>query len=173
MSKDPRKQVFIADYDPAWPRSFQQIAQQLRGLCGPLLQSVEHVGSTSVPDLAAKPIIDAMPGVRSLEDADACVPLLVAAGYRYIAKHEDVFPQRRLLALDTAPVCHLHMVVIGSSFWNEHLAFRDALRADPETKRRYAELKRRLALRFSHDRGSYTDAKGAFIRGVVERSRKP
>lgn len=135
-----------------------------------MLDQVEHIGSTAVPGLPAKPVLDIIPGVRRLADADACVPRLVAAGFRYISQYEEVFPERRFFRFDGAARQNLHMVVVGSRFWREHLAFRDALRAEPQTRVAYATLKRALARRFRNDRAAYTDAKGPFIREVVARA---
>lgn len=165
--------IVIVDYDPAWPvRAFAEM-ESIRAALGNRLASIEHIGSTSVPGLAAKPIIDLMVGLPTLADARACIPLLVTLGYTYMPEYEAEMPERRYFrkGTDEARTCHLHMVEIGSPFWVRHLAFRDALRADPALSAEYAGLKRRLAAQYGADRIGYTDAKTGFIQEVEARAR--
>jgi GrpB-like predicted nucleotidyltransferase (UPF0157 family) len=135
---------------------------------------VEHIGSTSVPGLAAKPIIDVMVAIRSLADAPACVAPLAAIGYEYVPEHEAVMPERRYFRRGRggAGTHHLHMVERSSAFWEEHLLFRDYLRAHSEAAAEYERLKRELAAAHGSDRGAYTAAKTDFIKSSVERARE-
>ena len=127
---------------------------------------IHHVGSTAVPGLEAKPIIDILVGVDSLEASRACFDPLAGIGYLYAPYRTDEMhwfckphPSRR--------THHLHLVPTGSRRFRDELAFRDRLRASSETAEAYAALKRDLAKRFADDREAYTDAKAGFIRRIV------
>ncbi len=161
----------VVSYDPTWPSRFAVEAKRVLACFEPDVARLEHVGSTAVPGLDAKPIVDMMLGTERMEAIEACIPALVDLGYEYIAEHEAVMPERRFLAFpkDRPRSFHLHAVEIGSAFWRRHLLFRNFLRAHPEEARSYAELKHELAARFDSDREGYTDAKTEFIR---ERERR-
>lgn len=165
--------IVIAAYDPAWPRLFAREAARIAEACGERVVAIEHVGSTAVPGLAAKPIIDIMPGVRALADADACIGAMVSLGYEYVSAFEDALPERRYFRRYTDGVRshHVHMVELGGSFWERHLLFRDYLRAHREVAMEYEQLKRDLA-RIHEDTVSYADAKTDFIQSVEGRARR-
>ena len=131
---------------------------------------IEHIGSTAVPGLSAKPIIDVMLGASSLERIESWVPILEGLGYEYMPIHEETMPDRRFFAKPRMRPRHIHLhgVLIGGKFWAEHIAFRDALRSSPLLATRYAELKFELSERFGDDRESYTRAKGPFISAVLK-----
>jgi GrpB-like predicted nucleotidyltransferase (UPF0157 family) len=164
--------VRIDDYDPRWAAMFEEARAEIVGRCGALVVGVEHIGSTSVPGLAAKPIIDIMAAVESLDDAQALVEPLAALGFEYVPKTD--FPGRRFFrrGLRGAGTHHLHVVERGSWEWRRHLLFRDHLRAHPERAAEYERLKRGLAAAHGPDRGAYTDAKTPFIESVVKRAQK-
>ncbi len=161
--------VFIADYDRRWPAMFAAERVRIQDAIGEWLSGIEHVGSTAVPGLAAKPVIDIMPGLRSLGDSPYIVEPLRELGYQYFPEHETVMPERRYFALPAGDEhrgrrrFHLHIVETTAAFWRRHLAFRDHLRAHPETASEYAALKRRLAAEYGSDREGYTEAKTGFI----------
>jgi GrpB-like predicted nucleotidyltransferase (UPF0157 family) len=159
--------IRIVDYDPLWPAQAAASIEAVRAALGESLAAVEHIGSTSVPGLAAKPILDLMAGLRSLDEARACVPLVEALGYHY--EPEDTIPDRVYFnkGPEGARSHHLNLVVFGDAFWVRHLAFRDALRADTGLAAAYAALKRRLAAHYGANRLGYTDAKTAFIESTV------
>ncbi|NNL65824.1 MAG: GrpB family protein [Myxococcales bacterium] len=165
--------VVVAPWDPAWPARFEHERDRLLPLFEPGRVRIEHVGSTAVPGLAAKPIVDVLLGVPTLAEIEARIPALEALGWQYVPEHEEVFPDRRFLARPAARPRshHLHAVEIGTAFFRDHLAFRDHLRAHPADAAAYAALKRRLAERFRDDRPGYTEAKTAFIEGVLARCR--
>lgn len=164
--------VVIADYDPAWPARFEAEKARIVGAIGAWVVAVEHIGSTAVPGLAAKPILDIMVGLPSLDCAAQCIAPLQALGYEYVPEFEATIPERRYFRRKWAgEAYHLHMVAVTSAFWERHLLFRDYLRTHPETARAYERLKRELAARFGHDRAAYTDAKTAFITAVEEQAR--
>jgi GrpB-like predicted nucleotidyltransferase (UPF0157 family) len=158
--------VVIAEYDPSWPTAYAREAALIRDALGGLLLDIEHVGSTAVPGLGAKPIIDIMAGVRSYEDGEGCVAPLEGLGYEH--KGEFGIPGRRYFRkpLEGKRTHQVHMVALGGQFWRRHLLFRDYLRAHPETARAYYELKARLAEEHRLDLVAYTDAKTEFITGV-------
>ena len=167
--------IIIADYDPAWPGMFAAARDELVRAIGAWVTGVEHIGSTAVPGLAAKPVIDILVGVRTLAEADAhCIAPVVALGYEYIAKYEAEMPYRRYFkwpAGDGRLEHHIHLVEQGSEFWERHLLFRDYLRAHPDSVRAYERLKRKLAPRFD-DVNDYADAKTEFIRRAEARARE-
>lgn len=162
--------VRIAEYDPRWASMFEEARREIVGRCGAAVVAVEHIGSTSVAGLAAKPVIDIMAAVESLGDAQALVGPLAAIGFEYVPKNE--FPGRRFFRRGRrgAGTHHLHVVERGGRQWRRHLLFRDYLRAHPETAAEYGRLKRELAALHGPDRGAYTDAKTPFIESVVERA---
>lgn len=165
--------IVVAEYNPLWPASFEEEKARILGLISPWAESVEHIGSTSVEGLGAKPIIDIMVGLRSLDDARECIPLLETIGYEYVPKHEAVMPERRYFHKGPTRFTrthHLHMVETRGEFWRRHLLFRDHLRTHQEAAREYYELKKGLAARFGADREAYTTAKAPFIEAVIRRA---
>ena len=165
-------EIVVVDYDPTWPAKFAAEAQILRKILSGNLAGMEHVGSTSVPSLAAKPIIDILIGVHSLEAAKAAVPEIEALGYSYW--REDTIPKRLYFVKGLPPngprSHHIHLVEYDTEFWRTHLLFRDKLRADLEEARCYANLKRKLAAQFAGDREAYTEGKAAYIQAVLQKA---
>jgi GrpB-like predicted nucleotidyltransferase (UPF0157 family) len=176
LSKDKTvDDVVIVEYDPAWPDLFVQEAERVRAVLGEdQVVAIEHFGSTAVPGLAAKPILDLLIEVRSLEVARQAVPALAALGYAFWHDNPD---QDRLFFVRGLPprgprTHHLHIVEPGSPLW-KRLLFRDYLRLNPEERTRYAALKRDLAARFPTDRDGYTQAKTAYIEQVMQKADPP
>jgi GrpB-like predicted nucleotidyltransferase (UPF0157 family) len=159
--------VIVMPYDPDWPRRFYQESVVLGAVFAGIEAAIEHVGSTAVPGLGAKPVIDVMVGLSDLAEAEARIAALEAAGYRYVQKYEEQLPERRYFRKPRVGprAYHLHCVVKESGFWVRHLAFRDYLRAHPESAAAYYELKRELAARFSKE--EYTEAKSPFIERIL------
>jgi GrpB-like predicted nucleotidyltransferase (UPF0157 family) len=161
--------VIIVDYDERWPQMFRAEAALIQGAIGRWLAAIEHVGSTAVPGLAAKPVIDIMPGLRSLADAPEIIGPMEAIGYEYVPEFEAVLPERRYFVKPAGEegrrqrLYHVHVVEATSHFWKRTVAFRDYLRADPDAAQDYARLKRRLSEEYRDDRHGYTDAKTEFI----------
>lgn len=170
----PTPSVVIVEYDATWPARFDVERARLRHLLRPLSLRIEHIGSTAVPGLAAKPIIDIMIGCASLAEFQPFIAALEADDWRYVLKYEDVMPFRRFLGKPAAGErrFNLHVVEVGCDFWREHLLFRDHLRRNAETAATYERLKRELAAKHSSDREAYTDAKGPFICSVVEAAKR-
>jgi GrpB-like predicted nucleotidyltransferase (UPF0157 family) len=167
--------VVIVDYEPHWAILFRQEAERLREVLeGNLITRIEHFGSTAVPGLAAKPIIDLLVGVSSLAQAkQLAVSQLETLGYAYWADNPD--PQRLFFVKGLPPnsprTHHIHMVEPDSLLW-ECLLFRDYLRQHPDEAANYAQLKHDLAQRFSTDREAYTSAKTQYIQSVMEKVRQ-
>ena len=163
--------VQIGDYNPVWPDRFESERHLLLGLLAPWLAgSIEHVGSTAVPGLRAKPIIDIMAPVRSLEDSRPAIDALEALQYHYFPYRTDSMhwfckPSPR------ARTHHLHLVPFGSQLWADRLVFRDYLRSHPETAAEYAALKECLAEQHRFDREAYTDAKLPFVQRIIDIAR--
>ncbi len=169
------EEIKVEPYDPCWPVMFEQERLHLLA-CLPLdiIVRVEHFGSTAVPGLAAKPIIDMLVEVASLDETKRRIaPLLEAQGYDYFWRPsfgDDVPPyyawfiKRDEIGRRTH---HIHMVESGFENW-ERLRFRDYLIEHPEIAREYGELKMMLAAEFNHDRIAYTKAKGDFINRITE-----
>lgn len=175
-------EILIANYDPDWPAKFEAEAARLRAAfsrsreTSELITRIEHIGSTAVPGLAAKPIIDLLVGVASLDDARVkAVPVLAEMGYAYWHDNPDdaahMFFVKGLPPSAPQRTHHIHMVEPGSPFW-ERLQFRDYLRVHPADRDAYAALKRDLAARFADDREAYTDAKTEFIKAIMEKAQK-
>jgi GrpB-like predicted nucleotidyltransferase (UPF0157 family) len=160
--------VEIVDYRDTWPAAFRAIADELaRAWVGDAV-TIEHIGSTAVPGLCAKPVIDVLLGVEALAAAEWHASRLSALGYRYRPEYEAQIPDRRYFVRDAttqAPRVHLHAVLLGGRIWRDHLAFRDALRRDPALLDQYAVLKTTLAA--TPGKAEYTEAKGPFIRAVL------
>lgn len=165
--------IVIVDYDPRWPAQYEAEAGRLRKALGPQLVALEHCGSTAVPGLAAKPVIDLIGALRDLGKTAACIEPLRRLGYTYVPEYEAEMPERRYFRKgpQSARTHHLHLYAPEEFRRRPQLLFRDYLRAHPDVAAEYARLKRDLALRFGGDRVGYTDAKTAFIRSVVDQAR--
>jgi GrpB-like predicted nucleotidyltransferase (UPF0157 family) len=161
--------VHISPYDPAWPAAFATARAEIAAVFAPPGVVVEHIGSTAVPGLAAKPVIDLLLGAPSLAVIEAAIPALAALGYGYRPAYEADIPERRYFvkAEPGALKLHLHGVVSGSALWRDHLAFRDALRGDAGLRADYENLKLDLARQFAADKAAYTAAKAPFIQEVL------
>lgn len=165
--------VLIVDYNPDWPRMFEVEKARILAAIGDRIAAIEHVGSTAVTGLGAKPIIDIMVGLNRLADARECIAPLEQVGYEYVPQYEVVMPERRYFRKGppTARTHHVHMVETTSDFWERHLLFRDYLRSHPDVARQYFLLKKELAERYGSDREGYAEAKTAFIRSVEATAR--
>jgi GrpB-like predicted nucleotidyltransferase (UPF0157 family) len=162
--------VIIVDYDPRWPEMYEAEKARILEVAGRWLADIQHVGSTSVPGLAAKPVIDIMPGVARLEDAEHIIGPLQALGYEYVPWQEEdaPIPDRRYFRRGVPRSHHVHVAEVGGDFWTRHLLFRDYLRDHPEACHEYAALKRHLAAEYGSDRLGYVEAKTDFISRIEE-----
>ncbi len=168
------EQVHIVTYDPSWPSLFNQERNRILEALGQRVEEVEHIGSTAIPGLEAKPVIDLMVGLKSMADASSCAEPLTTLGYSYWA--EGAQPHHHLFVRFVDPAMsarthNLHLVEAGGQYWEERLLFRDYLRRHLQTAKEYAQLKHRLASRYCDDREAYTKAKAAFVCEVVRRAK--
>ncbi|HVG43143.1 MAG TPA: GrpB family protein [Longimicrobium sp.] len=164
-----RTRVAVVPYDPAWPALFEEEAARLRAALGGHIVSIEHVGSTSIPGLDAKPILDLIAAVASLEEAEGLVPLLRGVGYE--RKPDTDNPDRLYFVRGPAELRthHLSLAEPASAFWRQQVRFRDLLRADAALAAEYARLKHALAGRHRGDRLAYAAGKKPFIEAVLAR----
>ncbi|MBL0389326.1 GNAT family N-acetyltransferase [Tumebacillus sp. ITR2] len=171
MRKDLREKVEIVEYDPAWAALYELERDALVNALGEDIAAIEHIGSTAVPGLGAKPILDIQIGLREMVPAIVFEERLQRMGYRHHPTADD--PTRRHFFVKGMPrTHHLHIVPADSWDWERHVLFRDLLREQPETRTEYEELKQHLAMRFGQDRGAYTEGKTAFIEGIIEKAKQ-
>lgn len=163
----PSDRVELVEYDPTWATGFEQERVRLAPIFGEHAAGIEHIGSTSVPGLCAKPVVDVLVGLRELELSDAQITAMEGLGYEFLGEHG--LPGR-LFFRKHPRTHHVHVVLHGGTHWERQLTFRDALRTDAEERRRYEEFKRKLAAE-GHPREVYTEMKTPFIREVEERAR--
>ena len=163
-------QIYLAEYDPQWPVLFEREAARIRAALGDKIMLLEHVGSTSVPGLAAKPRIDILLIVPNSADEPSYVPHLEAAGYVLHIREPDWHEHRLFKGPDTA--VNLHVFSSGSSEIERMLLFRDWLRSHPSDRELYERTKRDLARREWKYTQNYADAKSEVVEEIIARARK-
>lgn len=173
MSREKHRHslIEIVPYDPRWPREYERASAELAAALGSNLLALHHIGSTSIPGLHAKPILDMLGVVGNLEAADARTIEMERLGYE--AKGEFGIEGRRYFRRDDSTgrrTHHLHVFAEGSPHVLRHLAFRDSLREDPSLAEQYGNLKRQLAADHAFDMEAYLDGKSSFIQEVVARA---
>jgi GrpB-like predicted nucleotidyltransferase (UPF0157 family) len=162
--------VLVVAYDPEWPIVYQRLRLHVLGILGGLVVALEHVGSTSVPGLAAKPIIDLDAVIAPYSEMKEAIMRLEASGYEYLGDL-GVAGREAFLAPPSMPPHHLYLCSPGGRELSRHILFRDYLRGHPDTCREYAALKRDLGERYRNDRDAYTQAKSSFIERVLVQAR--
>jgi len=177
--------VTIEPYNPIWPDLFLKEKVIIEKALGPTA-AIEHIGSTAVQGLAAKPIVDMLVGLPNTDALDKCVQPMLAAGYTYVKKYEPLWPTRRffmrLRATETVPpaiidvqdgyligedfisLTHIHIIVKDTYDWVRHIAFREFMRAHPHIRAEYATLKMQLSTQAFRDGLAYNDAKNIFVK---------
>jgi len=169
MERASGGQLVITEYDPNWPTAFALERGMVVAAIGERLLAIEHIGSTAVPGLGAKPIIDVLAGLPRLLDADACVRPLAEHGYVFVPEARRYLPDDRYFRRwNTAGIesAHLHLAEYASTFWRDRIRFRDLLRSPPDVAVAYEELKRELVRQYT--RGpEYSTAKTDFIRAAL------
>ena len=164
-------QIELSSYHPRWPVAFEMERIALQEIAEEWLNgSIEHVGSTAVPGLAAKPVIDMMFGVRSLQESKPAIDVLVDYGYVFYPYKKEVM-HWFCKPSDEYRTHHLHLIPYQSPLWKERIMFRDLLRSDNNVFREYENLKKGLAEKYRFDRESYTVDKWPFIKRVLEREK--
>lgn len=160
-----RRKIVVVAYDPAWPERFRAERRRITAALGTVVRRVDHVGSTSVPGLVAKPIVDLDVSVPDVDDEAAYLPALEAAGYVLRVRE----PAHRMLRTPSLDV-HVHVCTAGSDWERRHLLFRDWLREDEADRNAYAALKLSLAEREWPDTNDYAQAKGPLIAEITVRA---
>jgi GrpB-like predicted nucleotidyltransferase (UPF0157 family) len=172
MTQGIREQpISLVAYDDAWPLRFEDERADLARVLAPwLVGPIEHIGSTAIPGLPAKPVIDIMAGVADLASSVPAQAAAVTLGYMHFPYRPDIMhwfckpsPAYR--------THHLHLVPIGSQLWADRITFRDYLRSESGAAAEYAALKTQLAGQYTFDREAYTDGKSVFVAAVLERAR--
>jgi GrpB-like predicted nucleotidyltransferase (UPF0157 family) len=163
------KPVIVLDYDPGWPGLFQSLRRRIADALGDMAAVIEHIGSTAVPGLAAKPIID----IDVLSASETMLPAAIErlSSLGYVHRGNLGIPEREaFLAPANDPPHHLYVCPPCSAEFRRHVAFRDYLRAHPKDAKIYSDLKIALAERFREDRSAYTAAKGEFVAELTSRA---
>ena len=156
--------ISLTDASAAWPEQYVRLRDRLASALGSSVR-IEHVGSTSIPGIAAKPIIDIQVSVPDLTDESAFVSGIESIGVPLRMREPDL---GHVYFRDSSPrTVHIHVCQLGSKWERDHLLFRDYLRAHPEAARAYEEMKRAAVQAYGDDRIAYTEAKGPFIEGVL------
>ena len=183
--------IDIAAYDITWPDSFAQIKSELNRILNSFSPIIEHIGSTSVPKLAAKPVIDVAVGLNDLRDLDGTIQPMLSNHFIYYEVYNTGMPERRLFVglkdkkdhslfpntfsegdeiphelINVHRHCNIHIWKHGSSEWNRHIAFREYLRQHPSVRDQYGKLKEELSIQNWKDVNEYNDGKNDFIQKI-------
>lgn len=165
LKKHAGDPVVLTAHDGAWAKQFEDLAAQMKKTCGDKLVTIHHIGSTSVPGLAAKPLIDMMPELRHHEDGPLLAPLLEPLGFLYFGAYG--IEGRHFFRRKGDVEVNVHMFETGHIEVERHLVFRNALRSDAKLLAAYQRLKEELVTRFPNDVDSYARSKSDFIEGVL------
>lgn len=173
-----RGTVKLVLHNPKWSEFFEKEKQLLKNTFGDTIIAIEHIGSTAIPDIPAKPIIDMNIGVESLEIARGMKEKFEKLGYEHRpfmpghTKKELKWQELYVKGPESKRTHHAHVTVYGNSYWKNDLLFRDYLRKNSVRTKQYAELKKDLADKYADDRGTYTKSKDQFINETLEMARK-
>ena len=164
------KRLRLCPHDPKWLETFEAERERVTAALGSLLLHIEHVGSTSVPNLIAKPVIDIAVAVGSATEADLCIEPLQALGYEYRGLHGDD-ERRRYYVLDRGGqrIAQIHLYILPATGWDQKLRFREVLRVNAAVREAYAREKLRIAEKVDWDKGAYSLEKGPFIESILDR----
>jgi len=164
------KKINIVEYNPCWPKLFSKEQQRIRCALGDLALDIEHIGSTAVKGLAAKPVIDVMVAIRKVGYFSTCIKLLTQAGYEYAPEHETILSDRCYFRrhVNNVRICNLHLVKKDSVAWNDLLLFRDYLRTHLDEAFTYANLKRELAKQEWSQGIEYAKAKTEYVKLILK-----
>ncbi|MEA0552471.1 GrpB family protein [Lysinibacillus irui] len=163
--------VVLSEYDLNWEEQFLYEKRRIQKVIGHALLGIEHIGSTSIKGLKAKPIIDILLGVKSIEEVPELIEALSNIDYEYVPKLELMDRRFFRKGLWGQGTCHLHVCEYNSKEWNDKCLFRDYLRINPQAAKEYETLKEQLANHFQYDRQTYTKKKGPFIQKIIARAK--
>ena len=161
-------QLRLSPYESDWPLLYLAERERLCASLGTSVLDVQHIGSTSIAGMPAKPILDIGVAVTNFEEAVICIPLLEQLGYAY--KGENGIPRRHYFVKGDPRTHHLHLLEVTSEEWKSHLLFRDYLRRNLDAAQAYANLKQTLATQFATDREAYQTGKDSFIQTVLQQA---
>ena len=161
----------LVEHDPAWAQAYEEEKQRIGHAIAGLVLDIQHYGSTAVPGIRAKPILDIIVGIERLAKGGECIQPLRMIGYDYLG--DELVPGSLFFARGVPRTHHLHVVEWRGTRWMNNILFRDRLRAEPATARRYEAKKIALAKHYSADRASYTRSKAAFIARVLATKTTP
>ena len=164
------ERLIIAEYNAEWPRLFEEERVRIQGQIGAYVDDIQHIGSTAVTGLGAKPIIDIMIVIPRIEAVASCVPGLEKLDYHYMGEYGIAGRHYFYKPANASPFehqYHLHMLMAMHQQYLSHILFRDYLRMHPEALTAYQRLKEELAARYISDRDSYTDGKGQFVSSIL------
>ncbi len=165
-----KREIRVVDYNPGWPKEFEAHAERIANALGRAALRIEHIGSTSVPGLAAKPIIDILVVVQNSADESAYLPQLEAAGY-VLRVREPEWHEHRMFRTPELDV-HTHVYSLGCTEIQRCLTFRDRVRRNSDDRSRYERTKRELAAREWPDMDAYADAKTEVIESIIAASQE-
>lgn len=162
--------VVLHAFNPNWAQQYIEEKQQILTAIGPFVLGIEHIGSTSIEGMKAKPIIDMIVGIHDITAVPQLIQPLQQVQFEYVPKLE--WPDRAFFrkGLWGQGTCHVHICEINSQQWHEKLLFRDYLRLHAEAARAYASLKEQLAAQYASDRHAYTAHKEPFIRAIIDKA---
>ena len=163
----PKHKVLVKPYDPEWLQEYFREEGRLKDALGEWILDIQHVGSTAVPGLASKPIIDIGIAIQNFDNGFDMIPGMSELGYNF--RGEVGVPGRHFFIHGRPRTHHVHMNEISSDDWRNRIAFRDYLRANSDSANQYADLKTGLALEFPNDIASYSAGKGEFIQNILVR----
>lgn len=167
-----RGTVELVPHDPKWAQCFKDERDLLLRIIGEKIVDAAHIGSTSIPGMPAKPIIDILLAVQTLADVDAFAETLNEAGYKDKGNGRVTGRRYFVKGGELKRTHHLNFCEMNSSFWASHVAFRDHLVRHPEIAQEYSTLKQAFADRFPNDRSAYSAGKEEFVHSVLERAMK-
>lgn len=167
--------IFLVDYNSDWIRLAEEEISVLKKIFHDQdwIIAIEHIGSTAIPGLAAKPIIDLYIGARSIEEAQQAIAPIKKLGYEFWEDNpnkEKLFFVKGMPPLGKGRTHHIHIVEYDSDYWEARILFRDYLRTHPKEVQRYAKLKHKLSKEHTNDREAYTDAKANFIESILKKA---
>jgi len=169
------RSIHLSPYSEQWPKEFDKEKEALLKVIRDWTVDIQHIGSTAIVGLSAKPIIDIAIGVRNLEEVDQyCISRIQSLGYDYVQQYEVELPNRRYFrkaSLKGKRTHQIHLVEIESDEWKRYILFRDYLRSHPEVAKEYEQLKKRLA-KIYLDANEYAAKKTSFIRKIEAQARE-
>ena len=168
--RPPSGQIQLLAYESRWRTLFLEERDQLQASIGEYVLDIQHIGSTSIPGMPAKPILDIGIAITNFEEDVRCIQPMEKLGYTY--KGENGISRRHYFVKGVPRTHHVHMVEIESEDWKSYLLFRDYLIKNPETARSYERLKQKLAKQFVTERAAYQAGKDSFIKAVLHKARE-